>query len=760
MKFMKKNVWLMLLSLSVMSAAGCGLIPTPEPTATETPVVDTATPTVLPSPVTFVTSVPSSRAAAEGFLSAWESEDYMAMYNQLSQASRDAVTFDDFEERYESTSINLTLNSLEASITALLTNPTTAQVGYHVNYETKVAGSFERDIEMNMVYEGGSWKIQWEDGMIMPELRGGNQIKMDMSVPMRGIIYDIAGVPMANQEKAYALGVIPANVSQSAWGGLVAELSRLTGKTPQIINQILREANAYEFVPVGEVPSSVIEDRLANLSQYTGLLVNAYDATRFYYFGGSAPHIVGYVQPIGAEEVDAMRREGYAFNERIGRLGIEKWGQSMLTGERGVTLYITDADGNAITRLQRTEPVQASSIYTTFDESFNYDLQRSINGFNAAIVVIEVDTGRVLGLASSPTFDPNLLDFTNPNSNYAGSSLYGASRPLYNRASQGQYPLGSVFKTIVMAAALESGLYTVDSEMDCPYEWNGLDGITLYDWTLEHEIPPSGMLTLPESLMRSCNPWYYELGLQLYRKAGQDYIPSMARGFGLGALTEIGEIEEEPGKVETPRDELSSVQLGIGQSTLLVTPLQVARFMAAIANGGTLYRPQVVEQIIGPDEEVVYAFEPEAQGKLPVSAKNLQAIRDALSLVTTNRRGTAAHVFRPLNYQVWGKTGSAQTGPGIKPHAWFAGFTDENDPKKPDIAVAVLVENVGEGSDFAAPIFRRVIELYFDGQASLLYPWEAAVYITKTPTPTPTASRTPVPTRAPWETPPSETPTP
>lgn len=755
-----KKALLLLTLIFVSVSSGCGVFEQVRPTATETPVIETVTPTVLPDPVVVITSIPSAKESAETFLSAWEREDYMAMFNLLSQVSRDAIDYEAFESRYRTTSINLTLDKIDTSITALLTNPTTAQVGYHAAYETKIAGSFERDMEMNLVYEGGSWKVQWDDGMIMPELRGGNLIKLDTVAPSRGVIYDIEGVPMAKEEQAYALGVIPANVGPSAWGALVNELSRLTGKTPQIIDQLLKEANEYDYVPIGEVPSDDIESRISSLSQYTGLFVSRYDASRFYYFGGSAPHIIGYVQPIGAEEVDTMRREGYAINERVGRLGIEKWGQDMLTGTRGVSLYITDPDGNVITRLQRVEPTQASSIYTTFHEEFQYDLQRAINGFNAAVVVIEVNTGRILGLASAPTFDPNLLDFTNYNSNYSADLLYGSNRPMYNRASQGQYPLGSVFKIIVMAAALESGLYTAESEMDCPHEWRNLEGITLYDWTYEHEMAPSGLLTLPESLMRSCNPWYYELGLQLYRNMGQDYLPSMARGFGLGSLTEVGEIEEVAGNVETPRDEYTSVQMGIGQSTLLVTPLQVARFMAAIANGGTLYRPQVVEQIIDPDGEIEYAFEAEEQGKLPISSATLATIREALSMVTSNPRGTANHVFRHLHYPIWGKTGTAQTGPGVKPHAWFAGYTNEKNPDKPDIAVAVLVENIGDGSEYAAPIFRRVIELYFDGQANLLYPWESAVYITRTPTPTATPTRTPVPTRAPWEIPPTETPEP
>ena len=148
---------------------------------------------------------------------------------------------------------------------------------------------------------------------------------------------------------------------------------------------------------------------------------------------------------------------------------------------------------------------------------------------------------------------------------------------------------------------------------------------------------------------------------------------------------------------------------------------------------------------------MVYAFQPEEQGKLPVSEKNLGYIKDAMLSVTSNVRGTAYNTFKFVKQKIWGKTGTAQTSPGALPNAWFAGFTDEEDPEKPNIAIAVLVENIGEGSDFAAPIFRRVLELYYNGQASMLYNWEAGVYITKTPTPTPTITPTPVPTKAPWQ---------
>ncbi len=736
---MKKRIWSILV-LIVITA--CSVNP-PAGEVTGTPTIS------LPTPVVNVTSAPDAAAAAGAFLDAWAAEDYPAMYAMLARVSQDAISQEDFTKRYNNTAINLSLVSLAYKINSTLTNPGNAQVSYGVTYNTSMVGTLERDMVMNLEMGDGTWKILWDDGMIMPELKGGNYLVMDITVPSRGIIFDRNGEPLAAQQDAVALGVVPAEIGD-AEGSLLAELSNLIDKPIAAIQNLyddIRDANWY--VPVGEASASEVEARFNVLSEFTGLWMTKYSA-RFYNYGGVAPHTTGYVQSIFAEEVDEYRRMGYRGDEKVGAAGIEKWGEEYLAGTRGASLLVVDPQGQIVTRLGKRDSVAAQTIYTTIDSEFQRGVQQAIAGFRGAIVVLEVDTGKVVAMASSPTFDPNSFETSNANSSYLLQDLFASTeQPLLNRATQGGYPLGSVFKIVTMAAALETGIFNQYSSYYCGHEFTDLPGQVFYDWTYERGVAPSGDLTLPEGLMRSCNPWFYHIGLELFRQNEPDAVTEMAKGFGLGSATGIGQVAEDIGSIPYPQNEGDAVQQGIGQGAMLVTPLQVADFIAAIGNGGTLLQPQVVDKVVAIDGTLTKEFSPVTRGKLPVSPENLKIIQDAMLSVVENERGTA-HRLVTTGYTIYGKTGTA-TNPMGKPHAWFAGYTDDNRTDRPDIAVVVLVENVGEGSEFAVPIFRRVLELYYRGAPTTLYPWESTYYSTKTPTPLYTD--TPEPTETPEVTP-------
>ncbi len=207
----------------------------------------------------------------------------------------------------------------------------------------------------------------------------------------------------------------------------------------------------------------------------------------------------------------------------------------------------------------------------------------------------------------------------------------------------------------------------------------------------------------------------------------------MARGFGLGSATGIDVLQEDPGSINNPTTDGAAVQMGIGQGDMLVTPIQVADFIAAIANGGTLYRPQIIEMITSLNGEVIQSFTPEIRSTLPVSAATIAALQEGMRMVVDDDRGTAHATFAGMATPIYGKTGTATTSLE-DPNSWFAGYTDANNPDKPDIAIAVIAENAGDGSRIAAPIFRRVVQDYFLGAPANLYPWEYDYYLTVTPT--------------------------
>ena len=724
---MKKIVSLFLLVVVLLTSCR------PQPGLVE--VTPTSVSGDLPAPNVKTTAAPDPQAAARSFLDAWQQEDYEGMYQLLTQASRDAITLEDFTKRYKNTALSLSLVELNFELLSTLTNPRSATIAYRVVFNTALVGQLQRDMEMGLSLDDGKWTIQWEDGMIMPELRGGNRLAMDVSTPSRGEIYDRNGKVIVAEADAVALGIVPNQIEDGREGKLLDELSRLTGKTTESIQALYEDARGTNwYFPVGETSAQERDLRYSSLSGLGGLVMNDF-RSRYYFGGGIAPHLTGYVQPIPLEELEDYQRLGYLGDEKVGRAGLEKWAETYLTGQRGASLYVVDAQGQIVTRLAQTDSRPAKSINTTIENSFQLQVQDAISGFTGAVVVLERDTGRVLAMASSPGFDPNVFEPTNYNRNAMLQELFSnRNQPLLNRATQGGYPLGSVFKIITMAAALESGIYTPDTIYECGYEFNELPGITLYDWTYEKEVAASGSLTLSEGLMRSCNPYFWHIGLDLYRQNQPKLLSEISRGFGLGAPTGIEQVAEDVGSMPDPANEGDAVQLAIGQGTMLVTPLQVARFVAAIGNGGTLYRPQIIEQAVSPDGEVALKFEPQVQGTLPISEETLKAVQDAMRMVVNAPRGTARRAFSGLEIPVYGKTGTAQN-PFGKAHAWFAGYTRNENANRPDIAIAVIAENSGEGSDIAAPIFRRVVELYFYGKPLRLYDWESKFNVTVTPTP-------------------------
>jgi penicillin-binding protein 2 len=712
------------------------------------------TPTSLPTAVVRITPAPDAQEPMRTYLEAFKVEDYAAMYEMLNQASRDSISLEDFTARYQDALNTMSAGSFDyETLSALVNDPYTAQVAFRIIYHTALVGDVSREMVAHFNLEDRGWKLSWEPGLILPELSGGMRLAMDYQIPARGDIYDANGKAIVNQASAVALGINTGGVTEKSFGTLVSELSRLCGVEQQDLTDQINASGQGWYIPVCE--ASVDEaERILALNP-SGLVVNAYEA-RFYH-QELASQVVGYTQFISQENLDEYRRLGYRGDERVGAAGIEKTAEDYLAGKHGGSLYVVDPNsGQIVTNIASSDPQPASSIYLTIDSNLQFYAQQALTGFRGAVVVLERDTGRVLAMASAPGYDANLFEPNNYNNTLLTELLNDSETPLVNRATQGQYPLGSAFKVITFSAALESGLFLPETTFDCRYDWNGLTDRVRHDWTWEHcqeriqngdfcdtsDSQPSGLLTLPEGLMRSCNPWFWQIGLDLYNFDRGSDIANMARAFGLGSPTGIEQVNEEAGSITNPPDLVEAVNQAIGQGGMLVSPLQVAVMYAAIGNGGTLYRPQLIEKIQPIEGDPTIVFKPEARGTLPLRPDNLQILQDALWSVIHDSRGTANFSLRGFDFPARGKTGTAESGSG-DPHAWFAGYTDCSDyvedypvcEGKSDLAIAVIVENGGEGSEWAAPIFRRMVQVYYYGTPQSLFPWEASYGVPRTPTP-------------------------
>ena len=688
----------------------------------------------LPTPQIKVTAPPDVESTVAAYLDAWEAKDYDGMYQLLTESSQGDISQADFSMYLRDTAINMTQQSVETRFISASKNPTSASARYVARFTTSVFGEFEREYEMPLVLENNQWCINWDHGLVLPELSGGNHLQLEAISQERGAIYDRDGGAIAEQTSAYALAIIPNQIEEGREGLLLNQLSALTGRTPESIQELYEDIRLTNwYVPVGEASKVEVDERWNILSDLGGLQLSEYQS-RFYYSGGIAPQAIGHVEPIPRGQGDEYREMGYLGTEIIGQSGLERYAEEALAGKPAASLYVVSPEGQVISRLNQADAIAPQDITTTIDRNLQIEAQRALAGFRGAAIVMEVDTGRILAMASSPGFDPNLFEPRNRNSaELLNTMLNDGQQRLLNRAAQSAYPLGSVYKIIAMAAALESDLYTPDTVYYCSSYFEELPGERFKDWTVDKDLPPSGNLTLVQGLVRSCNPWFYHIGLDLFRKEGASYLADISREFGLGSATGISQIAEDQGQIVNPETDGDAVQQGIGQGNMLATPLQVVRFTAAIANGGTLYRPQIIERITSQAGVDVFAFSPESNGQLPVSPETLEAIETGMRGVVASSVGTANDQLGDLGLQVYGKTGTAENPLGAA-HAWFSGFSRTNRQDRPDIAITVILENVGEGSEWAAPVFRRIMETYYFGEPRKLYPWESRFNITRTPT--------------------------
>jgi penicillin-binding protein 2 len=657
---------------------------------------------------------------AEAFLKAWEGDEYGVMYGMLSSSAQQGITEEEFGGLHLSILEEATVISHDLELENLVEGEGEAQADFTLSLETVLLGSPQLHGQLHLVWENVGWRVDWSPEVILPSLTGDNVVYLHRLTSARANIYDRDGQPLAVDGSMVTVGVVPQDIENE--NALLAELSSILNMSWAEI-QGLYAAEGIQphwFVPIGDLSfeeSLAYADRLSSLP---GVMLRE-TPVRTYPQGDLAANVLGYLGEISREELITLESQGYAEGDAIGKAGLERWGESYLAGRRGGILSIVTPQGELVDSIVEFPATQSRSIYSTIDLELQRVAEEALGEHRGAVVALDPNSGEILALATNPRYDPNELTWGRFDAARWEALASDPARPLINRATQGLYPTGSVFKVITAAAAMEGAGFSPQTTVNCTGSWAGLGpGWVKHDWLLSGH----GAMDFRSAIVRSCDVFFWEMGFRL-NAIDVDLLPSYGHFFGFGEPTGLDALDESEGLIPdaawkeeyftgegnpfwVPGD---AVNLAVGQGDLLTTPLQVANMMAAIANGGTLYRPHVVLRISGTPHEDEVNFTPSERGRVAISEANLQVIRDGLNGVTSDPGGTALRAFDGAAFSSAGKTGTAET-PDEKPHAWFAGYAPVEDPQ---IALAVVVENSGEGSVFAAPICRQVMEAFFFG---------------------------------------------
>ncbi|NLX10934.1 MAG: hypothetical protein GXY36_14890 [Chloroflexi bacterium] len=680
----------------------------------------------MPGPLT----LEQAEETAGSFLSAWQSSDFAAMYALISPDSQSRYSEQAFTDAYTNAATQMTLNSLESSIHEAARQGTTAIIRYDVTFQSEMLGPIaDPNRIMRLIETPDGWRVAWSFMDILSELTEGARLELQRVLPPRGNIYDRDGdVLVDDRGTAVQLYLIQQNIPNP--DGCMNALSRILRRELDDLRAQFGNYFPESRFLVGEIDEETYQREQQFLSELCRVEITS--RTTRLYAGELATHLIGYVAPIPAEQQDEYK--AYPVDALIGREGIERAYQQELAGTIGGALRILAPTGETLRELAAMPAVPGQDVYLTIDRELQAAVQLAlVQAYNlsgptwsptsrgAAAVVMDVKTGEVLAMASYPWFNPSLF---NPNSPLDRGAMLSALEsdprtPLLNRPLQGLYPAASVFKIVSMAAGLDSGVYDLDTMVVCDGTWEGEEygDQTRTDWEPEGH----GDVDFPKALTYSCNPYFWQLGVELHR-ANPGYITQYAREMGLGIATGQSLLPENIGAIPGPDNSFgpwalsSTLNLVIGQGDVQITPMQIVRMTAAVASNGKLWEPRFVLRVQGADGVPTYQSEPGATD-LGYTPTTYEAIRAAMCDVTLDENGTARFIFEEwYNYQatdiiVCGKTGTAQAGgETVKPHSWFTAFVPQDDPQ---IAITVLVENSCEGSEVAAPIVRRIIEDYY-----------------------------------------------
>jgi penicillin-binding protein 2 len=544
-------------------------------------------------------------------------------------------------------------------------------------------------------------QLQVIEGNRNRELADENRIRVIRRLAPRGNIYDRRDRLLAGSRLAFSVCVVPDEVHVTGADDTAAALAQLLSMPADEVRKTLEGSGAARFEAaflLREASPEVVA-RLEEHSIYTSGVSVLADAVRHYPHGALAAHVLGYVREVSGEELARPENAGYRPLDLIGKDGVEKVAEQALKGIDGGDQIEVDARGRRVRTLGTMAPQSGRSVWLTLDLDVQQAAEEALGGRAGAVVAMDPWTGEVLAMASGPSYDPNV--FVGALSPEEWRRLSGPGHPQQNRATTSHYPPGSLFKLVTAAAALEAHEVSPEDRFHCS------GAFRIGSWTLRcWKRSGHGDLDFTRGFAQSCNVMFSTLG----RRTGPERLAEMARRFGLGARSGIDLPEEAAGLIPDPewkRKKRSqpwypgdTCQLAVGQGDCLVTPLQMAREVAVIANGGKLVTPRVILRVEGEDT----AVRGKRQRSVGLEPETIEAIRAGMRAVVAPG-GTASRIATD-RYAIAGKTGTAQA-PGGQPHAWFGGYAPADDPK---LVVVVVVEHGGSGSAAAAPIARHVMD--------------------------------------------------